>query len=120
MSYQWIEECFLKQPGTEKDFQPEWEVDRYLLRGKMYAMVGIHGPSGRPMVTMKLPPDYSDMLRREHKDIVPGYYSNKVHWSTVFVDGSVPKEVVLQMIPLSHKCLLETFSKKIQQEILQK
>lgn len=117
-TYEWLDECFMKQPGTQKEYQPDWQVDKYMLKGKMYAMVGIQDTTGRPMATMKLDPTYSDFLRREYADIIPGYYANKVHWSTVYLDGQVPKTLVQEMVSASHKALLATLSKKAQAEIL--
>ncbi|MEG0666821.1 MmcQ/YjbR family DNA-binding protein, partial [Gordonibacter sp.] len=71
----------------------------------------------RPILTLKLDPAYSEMLRREYEDIVPGYYMNKVHWSTVYLDSNVPHKVVTDAILMSHGTLLATFGKKAQQEI---
>lgn len=117
--YEWLDAYLQKQPGTEKQFQPEWQANKYLLRGKMYAYIGVHDPSGRPIITLKLEPVYSDLLRREYSDITPGYYMNKVHWSTVYLDGTVPRDVLADMVKASHKTLLATLSKKAQKEILE-
>ncbi len=92
--YGWLDECLQKQPCTEKEFQPLWQAHKYMLRRKMYAYLGVNDQNGRPIVSLKLDPVYSDMLRGEYADIVPGYYMNKVHWSTVYLDGTVPREVV--------------------------
>lgn len=117
--YGWLDECFMARPGTEKDFKPEWQAHRYMLRGKMYAMTGIHDPTGRPMATMKLEPAYSELLRGQYADIIPGYYMNKQHWSTVFLDGQVPGAQVCEMVAAAHKALLATLSKKAQREIME-
>ena len=71
--YGWLDEQLQKQPGTEKEFQPAWQAYRYLLRGKMYAYVGINDQHGRPIITLKLEPVWNDMPRREYEDIAPGY-----------------------------------------------
>lgn len=117
-NYRWLDEHLQKQPATEKEFQPAWQAYKYLLRGKMYAYIGINDQNGRPIITLKLEPMYSDMLRREYDDIVPGYYMNKLHWSTVYLDGDVPQEVLADMVCASHKLVLSSLSKKVQREIL--
>lgn len=38
MKYSWIDEYLLSKPGVEKDYKPEWEATRYMIRGKMFAM----------------------------------------------------------------------------------
>ena len=115
---QWLDELLLKQPATEKEFQPAWQAFKYLLRNKMYAYIGINDQNKRPIITLKLEPLYSDMLQREYNDIVPGYYMNKLHWSTVYLDSGVPREVISDMVCASHKLVLASLSKKTQQEIL--
>lgn len=117
-NYRWLDEYLQKQPATEKEFQAAWQAWKYLLRGKMYAYIGVNDKNGRPIITLKLEPVYSDMLRREYADIVPGYYMNKVHWSTAYLDGEVPREVLADMVRASHKVLLSSLSRKAQQEIL--
>ena len=117
--YQWLDEHLQKQPATEKEFQPAWQAYRYLLRGRMFAYIGINDQNGRPVVPLKLEPAFSDMLRREYEDIVPGYYMNKLHWSTVYLDGEVPREVVTDLAEASHKLMFSSLSKKAQREILE-
>ena len=117
-SYQWLDELLLKQPATEKEFQPAWQAYKYLLRNKMYAYIGINDQCKRPIITLKLEPLYSDMLRREYNDIVPGYYMNKLHWSTVYLDSDVPHELIAAMVHASHQLVLASLSKKARQEIL--
>lgn len=116
--YKWLDEFLLNQSATEKKFHPAWQAYQYLLHGKMYAYIGVNDQNKRPIITLKLEPMYSDMLRRQYADIVPGYYMNKLHWSTVYLDGEVPKEVLADMVLASYKVLLSSLSKKVQREIM--
>lgn len=84
----------------------------------MYAYIGINDQNGRPIITLKLEPVHSDMLRREYTDIVPAYYMNKIHWSTVYLDGEVPREMLADMVLASHHVLLSSLTKKVQRQIL--
>lgn len=117
-NYQWVDEYLQKQPANQKEFQPAWQAYKYLLKGKMYAFMGVNDQNARPIITLKMEPLYSDILRREYADIVPGYYMNKIHWSTVYLDGEVPQEILTDMIFSSHRVLLSSLSKKAQREIL--
>lgn len=116
MKYDWLDGYCLTKAGTDKDFKTEWEVTRYMLRGKMYAMVG-GNKEGQPIITLKLEPERGMALREAYADIVPGYYMNKVHWNSVSLLGSVPDEVLKSMIDESYRLLLASFSKKTQKEI---
>lgn len=112
--YQWLDECLQKQPSTEKEFQPAWQAYKYLLCGKMYAYIGIDDRNGRPIVTLKLEPSFSDMLRSNYEDIVPGYYMNKIHWSTAYLDGNIPQDVIADLAYASYQLVRSSLSKKAQ------
>jgi predicted DNA-binding protein (MmcQ/YjbR family) len=118
-NYQWLDECLQKQTATVKEFQPAWQAYKYLLNGKMYAYIGMDDRNGRPIITLKLEPAYSELLRGEYDDIVPGYYMSKLHWSTVYLDGSVPKELLEDMVSASYKIMLSSLTKKAQREIME-
>ena len=111
-NYQWLDDCLQKQPSTEKEFQPAWQAYKYLLCGKMYAYIGIDDRYGRPIVTLKQDPVFSDMLRSKYEDIVPGYYMNKLHWSTIYLDGTVPQEVLTDIVHASYKLVRSSLSKR--------
>lgn len=116
--FEWLDEYLQKQPGTVKEFQPAWQAQKYLLGGKMYAYVGVNDKNGRPIITLKLEPAYSEMLRREYSDIIPGYYMNKLHWSSVYLDSEVPRQLLADMAKAAHQCLFTSLSKKAQREIM--
>jgi predicted DNA-binding protein (MmcQ/YjbR family) len=88
-----------------------------VLHGKMYAYIGMDDRNGRPIITLKLEPAFSELLRCQYDDIVPGYYMSKLHWSTVYLDGSVPKELLEDMVYASYKIVLSSLSRKAQREI---
>ena len=115
--YQWIDECLLKQSSTVKVFQPAWQAYRYLLSGKMYAYIGIDDRNKRPILTLKLEPLFSDMLRKEYQDIVPGYYMNKLYWSTIYLGGTMANDILTNIIGASYKLAYSSLSKKAQQEL---
>ncbi|CAN5522463.1 MmcQ/YjbR family DNA-binding protein [soil metagenome] len=53
-------------------------------------------------VTLKCDPEESIALRSEFPAIIPGYHLNKKHWITIALDGSVPDDLVEQLIASSH------------------
>lgn len=116
MNYDWLNEYCLNKNGSEKDFKEEWNATRYLIRGKMFVMKG-GDKEGNPIITIKCEPSFGRFLRDEYKDIIPGYYMNKEHWNSVYIDGKVPDNVVKQMIDMSYSLIVSSFSKKIQKEI---
>lgn len=117
MKYDWLDSYCLSKKGAEKDYKPEWDATRYMIRGRMFAMVG-GDKENKPIVSLKLEPMHGEILKCEYKDIFPGYYMNKVHWNSVYLDGAVPDNVLKGMVDESYAILLESFSKKAQAEIL--
>ena len=118
MNYPWLDDYLLSKAGAEKDYKVEWEVFRYMLRGKMFAMVG-GDKAGAAIVTLKCEPAYGQELRKEFPEkIIAGYYMNKEHWNSLYLESDVPDEVLKSMADQSYALLLASFSKKAQQEIL--
>ena len=117
--YEWLDEFCLAQAGATKDFKPEWDATRYMVGGKMFALWG-GDKEGRPIITLKLDPFFGGSLRQQYKDIVPGYYMNKEHWNSLYLEGDVPDDVVKAMVEESHALILRSLSKKTQTEIMEK
>ncbi len=117
MGYEWIDGYCLSKLGVTKDFKIEWNATRYFVGGKMFAMQG-GDKEGKPIFTLKLQPELGDALRTEFIDIVPGYYMNKTHWNSLYLQGTVPDHVVRDMIDKSYEVVLSSLSKKMQEELL--
>ncbi len=47
---------------VESDFKVEWDADRYMLDGKMFAMRG-YNKEGTAILTLKLPPQEGALYR---------------------------------------------------------
>ena len=119
MKYQWLEEYCTSKQGAYKEYKAEWEVDRYMIRDKMFLMHG-GNKEGKEIITLKLEPVFGQFMREQYKgDIAPGYYMNKDHWNSVCVEGTVPDDVLRDMVDKSYALILEAFSKKARKEILE-
>lgn len=117
MNYSWLDAYCLAKKGCEKDYKEEWGAWRYMLGGKMFALQGTDR-AGNPIITLKIEPSYGAELRKEYKDIAPGYYMNKLHWNSVRLDGAVPDGILREMVDESYQILLCSLSKKLQKEFL--
>lgn len=118
MRYTWIDEYLLEKPGVTKDLKKEWNWIRYMIGGKLFAAVCLDQDNQPYYITLKLEPAEGSLLRQQYKDIVPGYYCNKVHWNSVNPDGCVPDDLLREMLDKSYKLVLGGFSRKKRQEIL--
>jgi predicted DNA-binding protein (MmcQ/YjbR family) len=53
-------------------------------------------------VSVKCEPELARQHRMSYPAIRPGYHLNKRHWNTITLDGSIPDEIVFDMIEDSY------------------
>lgn len=123
MNYDWLEQYLLSLPGAEHDFKIEWQWDRYLLRGKLFAAVctpsGMKDESynGHTLVNLKCDPRLAELYRGAHAEVLPGFYCDKRNWNAVLLDGELPDELLREMCRQSYELVLEKLPKYVQREI---
>lgn len=98
MPYPWIDDYLLQKPGVTKDLQPDWNWIRYQIGGKLFAAVCLDDQDQPYYITLKLDPAEGDFLRGQYEDILPGYYMNKTHWNSVRAQGSVPDDLLRNLL----------------------
>ena len=122
MRYEWLDEYLLSLPGAEKDYKPEWQWFRYMIRGKLFAAICSPGPEhetygGHDLVNLKCAPSRAEMLRAQYPEILPGFYSDKRTWNAVLLDGELPDELLRDLCAESHRLVLGKLPKYVQREI---
>ncbi len=122
-NYNWLDEYLCAKPGCVKDFKLEWGWWRYQVGGKLFAAVcrpgGEHGIyQCRELVTLKCEPALAELLRGEYPDIIPGFYMDKRHWNSIYLDGAVPEEELRGLCDRSYALVFGKLTKKTQREII--
>lgn len=99
-----------RKPGVTCDtpFGPDVLVFR--VKGKMFALAPLDLFES---VNLKCDPERAVDLRERHEGITPGYHMNKQHWNTVDVTGSVPGELVLELVDHSYELVKASLPKKV-------
>lgn len=120
--YPWLEDYLMAKPGAEQDFKLEWQWQRYMVRGKLFAAVCTPGQehrphAGRTMVILKCDPRLAEAFRAEYPDIVPGFYSDKRTWNSVYLDGAVPEQVLRDLCDMSYQLVAAKLPKYVQREL---
>lgn len=118
MRYHWMDEYLLKKRGVTRDLQPDWNWIRYQVGGKMFAAICLDDQNQPYYINLKLEPLEGEYFRGQYEDIIPGYYSNKLHWNSIKADGAVPDDLLKDMLDKSYSLVWKGFSKKKQREIL--
>jgi predicted DNA-binding protein (MmcQ/YjbR family) len=91
MEVQSILDWCRSRPGVtdELPFGPDARV--FKVWDKMFAVLPAVSPDH---ITLKCEPRFAEHLRAEHAAIKPGYHTNKRHWNTVHLDGTLPPGLV--------------------------
>ncbi|HEX3650629.1 MAG TPA: MmcQ/YjbR family DNA-binding protein [Pseudonocardiaceae bacterium] len=110
-----LEKLCLSLPGSAAEFPFGEETSVFKVAGKMFALSPL---SSSPLrISLKCDPDLAVTLRLNHPAITPGYHLNKRHWNTVLVDGSVPDQLLRQMIEDSYDLVVAGLSRRQQEKL---
>ncbi len=118
MKYPWIDAYLKAKRGVTRDLQADWNWIRYQIGGKMFAAVLLDDHDRPYYINLKLEPLEGELMRKQYPDIIPGYYSSKMHWNSVKADGAIPDDLLKHWLDRSYMLVLREFSRQKQREIL--
>ena len=91
-------------PGAAETFPFGPRTSVFKVAGKMFALSQL---AERPLrVSLKCEPEHAEQLRTTHPAVTPGYHLNKRHWNTVIVDGSIPEQMIRDMVEDSYELVV--------------
>ena len=115
--YDWIHDHCMAKPGVTNEYKDAWAMSLYRVGGKIFAEIGAD-KSGAPLLSVKLEPAFSDLLRAKHPgQIVPGYYCNKMHWSSLYLESGLPRETAYLLLDSAYALVFASLPKKTRQAI---
>ena len=101
----------LGKKGTEEGFPFDETTLVTKVGGKIFILLNLDGD---PSMNLKCDPDRAIDLREANPGIMPGYHMNKKHWNTVILDGSLSKNLILEMIDHSYNLVFQSLPLKLQ------
>jgi predicted DNA-binding protein (MmcQ/YjbR family) len=110
-----LRDACLRLPGAVEEFPFTPETSVFKVAGKIFAITGLDGSPLR--VSLKCEPGLAEQLRADHEAITPGYHLNKRHWNTVVLDGSLPEQMVCDMIEDSYDLVVASLPRAKQSEL---
>ena len=117
MRYDWLDAELLRWPGVTKDFKAEWNWTRYMVGGKLFCAL-CHDEAGRDVyITVKLEPLRGEFLRGQFADVIPGYYMNKTHWNSVRTAGSLPEDILRDMLAEPYRLVAAGLPKRTREAL---
>lgn len=95
-----LRDLCLALPGVEETFPFSPGTSVFKVAGKMFALSQLDAD---PLaVSLKCEPLLAEQLREAHPAIRPGYHLNKRHWNTVTIDGSLPDQMIYDLVEDSY------------------
>lgn len=87
----------------------------FKVMGKMFAICNIDDFTG---FSAKCDPERAIELREEYPQSISGaYHMSKTHWNGVLCDGSVPHNLLLELIDDSYDLIVKSLPKKLRDEL---
>jgi predicted DNA-binding protein (MmcQ/YjbR family) len=103
------------QPGAIEDFPFGPENSVFKVSGKIFALSALDRV---PLeVSVKCEPDLAVALRASYPAIRPGYHLNKRHWNTITLDGSLPDQLVRDLIEDSYDLVVSALPKRVRDQL---
>ncbi len=94
----------LSFPGADETFPFGPENSVFKVAGKIFAISRLDAEPLR--VSLKCEPGLAAQLRESHGAVQPGYHLNKRHWNTVTIDGTMPDELIRDMVEDSYDLIV--------------
>lgn len=94
---------------------PNWQLVR--VKGSRKAFLWTYERDGYINLNVKVNPEWKDFFRNAYDSVIPGWHQNKEHWNTIILDGSVPDEVIRQMIAESYDLVTDSPTKRIYEAV---
>ena len=102
-------------PGATEEYPFGPDVRVFKVGGKIFA---ITGPDDAPAsIALKGTPEDNEADRAEYPAVRPGWHLNKRHWNTVTLDGSIPENVLNEMIRASHALVVHGLPRAVRQTL---
>lgn len=116
MNIETIYEFCVALPEVKEEFPFGEDILVFKTHGKIFFLCFLEGIPLR--INLKCQPDLALELRDLYPNkVVEGYYMNKKHWNTVFVED-LPTDLVKKMIIHSYEEVLSKLPLKIRKKIL--
>jgi predicted DNA-binding protein (MmcQ/YjbR family) len=105
----------LRQPGAREEFPFGPETAVFKVSGKIFAISRLDDASLG--VSVKCEPDLAVALRETYPAITPGYHLNKRHWNSIAIDGSLPDQLVRDLVEDSYDLVVSALPRRVREEL---
>ncbi|PLX08897.1 MAG: hypothetical protein C0596_03500 [Marinilabiliales bacterium] len=108
------EYCLSKKAVTES-FPFDEETLVFKVANKMFALSALEKGNN---IVLKCDPERAIQLREEYTEIEAAWHMNKTHWNQIDLNGSVPNNLIIELIDHSYELIVSKLTQKIKTELL--
>ena len=110
----------LSFPNTYQDapfHDPNWQLVR--VKKSKKAFLWTYERDSFINLNVKADPEWRDFWRSAYASVIPGWHQNKEHWSTIILDGSIPRKDIERMIAESYDLVTDNPTRRIYEAVKQ-
>ena len=100
----------INKKGVTEEFPFDEATLVFKVMGKMFALVDVENFES---INLKCDPERASELREKYHGITPGFHMNKKHWNTVSMDGSVPDDLIRELVDHSYVLVINKLPKSL-------
>jgi len=110
-----VRTALLAKPGAEETFPfgPVTMVAK--VAGKLFALLST--TDSPVQLSLKVDPDYGEVLRATYPAVQPGYHLNKRHWVSLTLDESLPPALVQELIDASYRLVVRGLTRAAREQL---
>ncbi len=105
--------CISKR-GVTEEFPFSETALVFKVMGKMFTLINV---DSFEIISLKCDPERGVGLREQYAGINHAYHFNKKHWVGVATDGSVPEQLMYELIDHSYELVGSKLTKKVKEEL---
>ena len=110
MNTEELRDYCLQKTHTTEGMPFDNDVLVFKVGGKIYLLTSLAQGN---RFNVKCNPERAIELREQYSEVQPGFHMNKTNWNTVFMDGSLTRKQLCEMIDHSYDLILNSLPKKV-------
>ncbi len=114
MNIEQVREYCLKKKGVTEELPFDEDSPVYKVMGKIFLIGSLTPPF---TINVKCDPEKAIELRERYPAVTPGYHTNKLHWNTVEIEGTVKNSLIEEWIDHSYDLVVNGLKKSLKEEL---
>lgn len=115
MNTEELRDYCLQKPHTEESMPFGEETLVFKVGGKIYLLTSLDQAN---RFNAKCDPEKAIELREQYAEVQPGYHMNKKHWNTIYMDGSLTRKQLCEMIDHSYELVFRSIPRKVRSALV--